>query len=444
MKEMEEFPYDKYVTTGWTTAKAPRVKSTTLARKALQAKAKDTDEAPSREVELKATLKDLIPEEKAKVGELVKKLATTKAEKDQLEKQLQEATQTYETKVQKLEHEYKKMMRTNRKLEGQVENYMEELTALQRQKHTEPERPITPLKVLKEESTQAEPYCPAHDKETQATDSKPDLHLARPDSEPKAKALHEVQSLHKELSAMSSSLRQLNISSSPLLSSLLKSRGSMSTPIPAEDPPVQKPVFKKLFESPEKEERFKAILERSQASTQRAQRLIGENADFKGINETSIGRDSEEVRRVTLRLEARGSEETVNSLRPSMLPKAQPMKSALKAASMLQSSRKQDPFDPPLSEADLSIMDEVYNESLFSLVDELEAQTSSQPRTSQTQLLATIEELERGTELEYSVGSSPWVEREEQDSFEELQRRSKALKSEIGQTLGQRKGVWRP
>ncbi len=223
---MEEFPYDKYVTTGWTTAKAPKVKSTTLARKALQAKAKDTEDSPSREVELEATLKDLIPEEKAKVGELVKKLATTKAEKDQLEKQLQEAKQTYEVKVQKLEHEYKKMMRTNRKLEGQVENYMEELTALQRHKPAEPERPTTPLKVLKEESTQAEPFYPAYDKETQATEAKHDLPLARPDPEPKAKALHEVQSLHKELSALSSSLRQFNSSthSSPLLSSLLKSR----------------------------------------------------------------------------------------------------------------------------------------------------------------------------------------------------------------------------
>ena len=447
---MEEFPYDKYVTTGWTTAKAPKPKTTVLARKAIQGKPKDTDEAPSREHELKATLKDLIPEEKAKVGELVKKLATTKAEKDQLEKQLQETMQSYEARMQRMEHEYKKLNRTNRKLEGQVETYMQELTALSRDKSVEKERPVTPMRVVKEEGTQAEPYFPVQDKETQATDSKStDLPASRPESEPKAKALHEVQSLHKELSALSTSLRQFNSSthSSPLLSSLLKSRGSMSTPAPVEDSQPPKQAFKKLFtaESPEKEERFRAVLERAQASTQRAQKLIGDD----GRAGSGSVRDSEDVRKVTLRVMDRGSEEETSSLRPSVLPRTQPMKSALKNTGLQHDYRpmvrpESDLLDPPLSEADLSVMDEVYNDSLFSLVDELEAQSVSKPRQSQTQLLSTIEELEKGTDLEYSLGSSPWAEREEQDSFEELQRRNKALKLEVGQTFSARKGVWRP
>jgi hypothetical protein len=50
----------------------------------------------------KLTIKDLCPEEKAKIGELLKKLAEEKAEKENILKQAEEERQLYESRIDSL------------------------------------------------------------------------------------------------------------------------------------------------------------------------------------------------------------------------------------------------------------------------------------------------------------------------------------------------------
>ena len=49
--------------------------------------------------EKKLTIKDLCPEEKAKIGELLKKLAEEKAEKENILKQAEEDKKLYESRI---------------------------------------------------------------------------------------------------------------------------------------------------------------------------------------------------------------------------------------------------------------------------------------------------------------------------------------------------------
>lgn len=55
--------------------------------------------------EKKITIRDLCPDEKAKIGELIKKLSRENEEKEKLQKQIEEEKKIHESQIEQIEKE---------------------------------------------------------------------------------------------------------------------------------------------------------------------------------------------------------------------------------------------------------------------------------------------------------------------------------------------------
>lgn len=105
---MEEFPYHDY-TSGWTSSKP-----VPLNPKVLKKPVKENSPARNSSPMSQARLKDLCAEDKAKVGELVKRVALEKNQKEELQNK---ATQDLKEK----EKELLKAKKINKKLQKEAE-----------------------------------------------------------------------------------------------------------------------------------------------------------------------------------------------------------------------------------------------------------------------------------------------------------------------------------
>lgn len=78
-----------------------------------------------------ARLKDLCPEDKSKIGELIKKLASEKEEKEKLLNQYVSTKETYEKKIETLLKQQEKLLKESEEAKKEVANSMNLVKSLQ-------------------------------------------------------------------------------------------------------------------------------------------------------------------------------------------------------------------------------------------------------------------------------------------------------------------------
>lgn len=307
-------------------------------------------------------LTDLCPEDKARIGELVKRLALEKSQREESESKLEVEKEMKEKQLKRLAKENERIRNETRELKIKYDKSLEILETYKQNEHmrsnwkdwdkaneshmtsniiTQSMRatpdPMTlvnlPLSPIREtNSIGVQTVC---DKEIQ-TNEEPICRMKNTES-PHSEAVKEIKNLKEDLFFLSESVRTCNLTSLRASQHLMTSKARQDS----------EPSHSKKTSDVQKieEERMKKIIERSEASTKRAQYLKDNQKipDFGREKSVSIGM-----------FEQSFSENYKNS----------PEKH--------QYSFKKDNFESSKS----NISQGFYDEGLFQLVDDLEQMES--------------------------------------------------------------------